>query len=121
MPYIDKEKQRESQSIWFQNVVKKRREEWILNNGPCKNCGAIHNLEVHHVNPETKIDHRIWTWSQARRDLELSKCIVLCSTCHGITRRKIEHGSHSMYVHRGCRCLACKSAHANTNAKYRTN
>lgn len=39
-------------------------------------------LQLHHLNPEEKDSHKIWSWSQKRREAEIAKCIVLCWPCH---------------------------------------
>lgn len=80
MPYKNIEKQRNWQLIW----IKKRRIQWLTQNGPCKQCGSWKQLEVDHIKPETKINHRIWSWAKARRLKELAKCQVLCKKCHRI-------------------------------------
>lgn len=48
----------------------------------CAHCAATERLELDHVNPADKSDHRIWTWSESRRNAELAKCQVLCVSCH---------------------------------------
>jgi hypothetical protein len=77
MPYKDKEAQREYQRAW----MRKRREEFF-NNKVCVNCESSENLELDHIDPDIKIDHKIWSWSKARREEELTKCQVLCYICH---------------------------------------
>jgi hypothetical protein len=39
-------------------------------------------MELDHVDPSQKVDHRIWSWSKARMDVEVAKCQVLCYDCH---------------------------------------
>lgn len=85
MSYKDKQLQSQYQNNW----MKVRRETWIQENGPCDNCGSWENLEVDHINPSTKISHRIWSWKLEKRLLELSKCHVLCSACH-LEKSKID-------------------------------
>ncbi len=107
MPYADKEKQREYQRNW----IRKRREDWLKENGPCKKCGSWSNLDIHHKDPKQKVSHRIWSWSKKRREIELAKCEVLCEPCHGTTwRKEIVHGTYDGYNHHGCRCKLCKEA-----------
>lgn len=65
-------------------MLKRRREEWIAANGPCANCGFWGELEVDHIDPAQKENHRIWCWSKERREAELKKCQVLCRFCHSI-------------------------------------
>lgn len=42
-------------------------------------------MEVDHIDPDSKVSHTVWSWTPKRRELELSKCQVLCRKCH---RRK---------------------------------
>jgi len=86
MPYKNKEKQRQYQNKWAKN----RREKWLLDNGPCVICGSWENLEVHHKDPTQKESHKIWTWCEERRLVELIKCEVRCSDCHNDAHTK--HG-----------------------------
>lgn len=58
------------------------RREWIAANGPCQQCGSSKDLEVDHIDPTTKLSHRVWSWSRVRREAELAKCRVLCGSCH---------------------------------------
>ena len=53
-------------------------------NGPCVKCGCwdLDQLEVDHIDPNTKVSHRVWSWSKERRENELAKCQVLCRACH---------------------------------------
>lgn len=108
MPYKNKNSQREYQRLW----VLERRGEYLLDK-KCVRCGASDNLEVHHKDPNTKISHRIWSWSRERRNAELRKCEVLCRDCHiihhkEVSRERVKHGSITMYSKYGCRCESCK-------------
>lgn len=58
------------------------RNAWLAEHGPCVKCGSTERLELDHKDPATKIDHKVWTWSPTRRDVELAKCQVLCFICH---------------------------------------
>lgn len=78
MPYKDPELQRKYQREWY----KKRRNAWLDKNGPCVDCGTTEHLEVDHVDPLTKVNHSIWSWSEHRRLEELKKCVVRCHSCH---------------------------------------
>lgn len=62
--------------------IRLRRIEWFSKNGPCSKCGSLDRLELDHVDPKDKIHHCIWSWSEERREAELSKCQVLCHNCH---------------------------------------
>lgn len=78
MGYKSKEKQRRYQRTWMQ----RRRAAWLDANGPCVDCGSTEDLEVDHVDPTEKECHRVWSWSEERREEELSKCVVRCHECH---------------------------------------
>lgn len=77
MPYKDRDRQREFQRLW----KRKRREEYFRDKR-CAFCDTPENLVLHHVDPEEKDDHRIWSWSRERREREIEKCIPLCQQCH---------------------------------------
>lgn len=76
----DKEKQSEYQLNWMNS----RRDEWINENGPCAECKSSEDLEVDHIDPETKTwePAQIWSRKKEDRDKELAKCQVLCHDCH---------------------------------------
>ena len=60
-----------------------RRERGIESlGGKCAQCGATDDLEIDHIDPATKVSHRIFSWSWARIESELSKCQLLCVPCH---------------------------------------
>src|SRR3972149_4910705 len=125
MSYTDKKKQSEYQQRW----MLRRRKKWLDTNGPCP-CRSSIDLEVDHIDPSKKIDHKVWSWSPQRMATELAKCQVLCSECH---KKKTaasyippKHGTNSRYTNRGgrvanrrCRCASCRRAHAIANAAYR--
>jgi 5-methylcytosine-specific restriction endonuclease McrA len=119
MPYKDLKRQRQYQREW----MARRRADW-LSGKACAHCGRTGDLQVDHIDPGQKLEHKVWSWSASRRKAELAKCQVLCERCHQEKslrdRPPVLHGTHSRYVHYGCRCAECKKAHAVTNAKYRT-
>lgn len=119
MPYADPQRQREYQREW----IAERRREW-LEGKSCVVCGSMEKLEIDHIDGSQKVSHRVWSWTPARRDAELEKCQVLCMPHHwDKTRRDLYpliHGKHGTYTWRGCRCRACKSAHAETNREWRS-
>lgn len=78
MPYADPARQREYMRLW----MKRRRDEWVAENGPCIDCGSFENLQVDHIDAEFKVTHRVWSWSKKRREAELAKCVVRCRPCH---------------------------------------
>lgn len=63
----------------------------------CALCGSSDRLELDHVNPETKVSHNIWSWSEIRRQDELKKCRVLCYNCH-MTKSKTERAKGTQKV-----------------------
>jgi len=70
---------------WHRDARRNRRAEYLADKC-CIHCGAGSFLEIHHRDPNQKVDHRhIWHWSQKRREEELAKCDVLCDACHGRT------------------------------------
>ena len=108
MPYKDKKKQIKYQSEW----MKKRRRAWLKENGPCKKCSSLDALEIDHIDPKDKVDHRVWSWTKKRKKKELKKCQVLCEKCHRKKtskqmRKPIVHGTISAYHYRKCRCRPC--------------
>jgi len=115
MSYKDVNKQREYAKLW----VRKRRLEFFKDK-VCEKCGSIEKLELHHKNPKEKEDHKIWSWSEERREKELKKCVVWCRKCHSDYHhnllKKENHGTHSKYAH-GCRCDLCREGHRSYQAK----
>src|SRR6185437_9581694 len=112
MPIRDIAERHAYQLRWIAN----RRKKYFLTNGPCVKCGSWDNLELDHINPDLKIDHRIWNWSEERRSAELAKCQILCHDCHlskthDDRRRNIPHGTDSTYTAHACRCDLCREAH----------
>lgn len=120
MSITDPEARREYQRQW----VAARREEF-LRDKCCVICASTVNLELDHVDPNEKIDHKIWSWSESRRLAELEKCQVLCQVHHLEKTRAeraavpIPHGTDNGYVRRKCRCLSCTEAHRVTKQAWR--
>jgi len=113
----DGDKKREYQLAW----MKKRREKYMADMGPCIFCGETDGLEIHHIDPDKKESHRIWSWSHKRICDELKNCVAICPHCHrvfhGILRRRpIVHGTCFAY-RRGCRCSRCRAAKARYDRK----
>lgn len=111
MPYADPEKQRAYRREWYN----KRRDDWVRRNGPCVQCGSNDGLEVDHIERQSKVSHRVWSWSLERRSAELAKCQVLCRACHRAktsaeNSRPVVHGRRTTYDRRGCRCDPCREA-----------
>jgi hypothetical protein len=99
-----------------------RRRAAYFEDKSCVKCGSKENLELDHINPAEKEDHRIWNWSEERRNIELAKCQVLCHDCH--LEKSIlyfkelytiddptlwKHGTNNTYNKHGCRCSLCRA------------
>lgn len=113
VPYSERrEYQRDYQRKW----MAARRLDFFTGKS-CARCGSTKNLELDHIDPATKVSHRIWSWSEVRRQAELAKCQVLCHSCHQhksteqlpITHgyQAFRHGTPNMY-RQGCKCGFCK-------------
>lgn len=107
------EEKRKYQREW----MAKRRKKYISKMGACFFCGTYENIEIHHIDPETKKDHKIWSWSEKRILHELKSCVAMCKSCHskfhGILKRKpFRHGELHCYDKGACRCELCKEAKA---------
>ena len=84
----------------------------------CFKCNSIEDLQLDHINPETKnfTVAKLWNSKKEVFDLEVSKCQLLCKKCHeektflvmGRVSAKITHGTLSSY--RYCKCGSCKKA-----------
>lgn len=104
----DIEKRRAYQRQW----MAKRRAEYF-DGKVCAKCGATTRLELDHIDRDTKVTHRIWSWAKERREAELKKCQVLCYDCHEekttAWRKSLPYicGTMNGYS-RGCRCEVCK-------------
>jgi len=117
MPYKDPAQQAEYAREW----VARRRAEWFADKC-CAWCGSTEDLQLDHIDRTTKVSHRIWSWSQVRRDTEIAKCQVLCRPCHEEKTRlagdnpslviAYRHGTRAMYRIHGCKCAICLAGHA---------
>lgn len=122
MPYADIAKQREYQRLW----MAKRRRDYLDDHPNCVKCGSTEGLEVDHIDRSTKVDHKVWSWAEKKREEELKKCQVLCHVCHrdkttAETRALVGpwvHGSNAYKASR-CRCDICRDANAAYNRAYR--
>jgi hypothetical protein len=81
-------------------------------------CGSTSSLELDHIDRNTKVTHRIWSWSEARRNEEIAKCQILCEDCHQsktvqqlseLNSLELVHGTRRGYD-KGCRCNRCHDA-----------
>ena|ERR1700754_3663545 len=112
MPYKDPETQRRYQ----RERVAARRAEYFRGK-VCATCGSDQRLELDHIDPMTKVSHRIWSWSAERLRVELSKCQPLCYDCHkgksAHDQARVRFGRARAFEHgfmygRGCRCDDCR-------------
>jgi hypothetical protein len=113
LPYKDPTAKRTYQREWM-----RERRARILAGRTCEWCETADELEIHHRDPNSKVSHRIWSWSTERIASELGKCIVLCRSCHDrghaqALRVEAElrnpHGTVNRYW-LGCRCDPCRTA-----------
>jgi 5-methylcytosine-specific restriction endonuclease McrA len=96
------QQKREYQNAW----MRKRRQAWIDENGPCIDCGSFEDLEVDHIDATLKEFNPTQLWSRRKevRDLELAKCVVRCNSCHKIKTSKNKDGysfgedNHNSYL-----------------------
>ncbi len=102
----------------YQNeLYKKRRTQYILENGPCANCGSNENLQIDHIvarintNKQTVKSSAIWGLSEKKRKKELKKCQILCRSCHQKkTYVDLDCGQHGVSLYKkGCRCNVCRT------------
>lgn len=88
------------------------------------NAASNEDLQVDHKDRSQKLSHKVWSWSEERRNEELAKCQILCAECHKKKTYSQDfecyvHGTQDMYSHRGCRCEPCTSAHRESIRKWR--
>jgi hypothetical protein len=114
--FADRSVQREYQRVW----IARRRAEWFAGK-VCTRCGSSQDLELHHEDKGSKVSHRIWSWSQARRDAELAKCSPVCHDCHSShhAAEKMRHGVSRYKA--GCRCEVCRAAVNASKNRWRAN
>jgi hypothetical protein len=113
------EKKRDYQLNW----ITARKRKYIEQIGCCFFCGSHDEIEIHHIDPEEKESHKIWSWSDDRLENELRKCVAMCHTCHErfhqlLKRKAIKHGTETAY-RLGCRCSDCRNANTEARRKYR--
>lgn len=88
MPYKDRETQRRYERERLARI----RAAWLAAHGPCVRCGSTVDLEVDHVDPSQKLDHRLWSWQDrdARPSWPSAKSFACCATA---TRRAKNDGA----------------------------
>lgn len=111
MPFSDLQVAREYARVWHA----KRRAAYFADKA-CVDCGASDDLQLDHVREE-KVHHNVWSWSQARREAELAKCVVRCGACH-CERHALERRRHGIKRYeKGCRCEICRASKSRSNAR----
>lgn len=72
--------------------------------GECSECGKQEDLEIDHIDPETKsfaIGKKLASVSKDKLDAEVEKCQLLCRECHD---QKTTGGSGRKMVTMRCPC-----------------
>lgn len=109
-------KRREYLRTYQNRWMARRRAEFLAGKG-CAFCGSSERLEVDHIDPAQKTEHKIWSWSDERRAAELAKCRILCHDCHvkrhaDDRRKPLVHGTANAYAKKRCRCAECRAWNA---------
>lgn len=77
MPFKNKEDKRKYDRAWVAN-----RRKNFFKDKKCIKCGSTEKLELDHIKREDKKSHKIWSWSDIKREEEIKKCQILCHDCH---------------------------------------
>lgn len=90
--------------------------------GACSECGSVEELQFHHKDPQTKefnLGKEAAGVSEKRFQFELTKCVLLCKSCHEYIHHtaKREHGTLSSL--RYCKCDECRKAKSDYNRKWK--
>lgn len=108
-------------SYMKQRYARRRDDAIVSLGGVCVICGSDSDLEFDHIDPDTKdfTIARASSFSEERWQNELSKCQLLCHTCHVSKHREdIPCGSAKKYW-RGCRCDDCRQANSLHSREYK--
>lgn len=105
--------------------AKKRQEAKQKLGDCCSVCGTTVNLEFDHRDRTTKVKNiaSLLTDSKEVFELELTKCQLLCTTCHTVKslasgdQPTAKHGVGKLYA-RGCRCDVCVEAQKTYRRNY---
>lgn len=114
-PINDAGDRRRYQREW----IARRRAEFFADK-TCVDCGSTEQLELDRRETADTVNRRLWSWSTERREAELAKCEVRCSSCRckRLAAEQMRHGTRGRYE-KGCRCHACKEAKSRRNKAYR--
>lgn len=122
MTYKNKDEyNRYMREYMLRRYVRRREEAIVLLGGRCVVCGAEENLEFDHINPEEK-DFTIGSgssFSDERWNKEISKCQLLCNTCHMDKHRSLHPCGTAQRYWAGCRCSECRAANAAHGREYK--
>lgn len=117
----DKEAYNAYMRVYMAKRFRGRREAAIVSlGGKCAICGSTDNLQFDHRDPNDKTFDiaKIWLHSKKKLMQELTKCQILCKSCHedksisdlGHKKARGTHGTLSS--HRYCKCELCRKAHS---------
>lgn len=109
-------------SKYMKSRYHQKMDEWKRRfGGKCVRCGSVENLHFHHIDPSTKTNSiaKLWARREEVVEAELVKCELLCKICHD-EEHACKHpcGTPQRYW-AGCKCSACKAAHAAHCRTYR--
>ena len=62
----------------------------------CRVCESRHRLDLHHVDPTTKMFNLSSAPSRSAIAEEAAKCVTLCRSCHMKVENRIRGGSHPL-------------------------
>lgn len=92
--FAKSEKRIAYRKTWSTARSRARREFYLNKLGPnCVRCGSTDRCQFDHIDPESKDREIAWIWTGSVEVLEqeLSKCQILCWSCHhaktGVERR----------------------------------
>jgi hypothetical protein len=75
VPFKNPAELRAYQNRW----TKKRRRDWIRDNGPCADCGTKRKLDVEF--PVGRRTNKVWTYTEKKRTAMLRGAVVRCRRC----------------------------------------
>lgn len=76
----------------------------------CVMCGELENLQLDHIDPETKLFTigKRWMCAEEKFWAEVQKCQLLCVPCHKVkTESDFLHGG-GLSGKRNCKCDPCR-------------
>jgi len=113
---------------YMRNRYRRRRAKVIeFLGGQCAACGSKNKLEIDHKdrNQKSMTLGRACNCSEERLWEEISKCQLLCKSCHsdksindlGFKKARGNHGTISTYKY--CRCSLCREAKSTHSRNYK--